>query len=417
MGLASSAPRLLVRMAQAAALLFVVSLPIENVLVIPIVGGLGRLTGIILLLFSIPLFIGRGAITVRRVPIPLVIMGLYALWSVAGLLWTIEQSSTVGYVSTFLQLLVLVVALWQIFGYEAGRRAIMQAFVIGCVLAVMDGVRNFAEGNEAVYLRFSVSNTDPNEYALVLALGIPMAFELFTRGKRWLRFLNLMFIPVLLVGIVLSSSRGGTIAAAVALLVLPLGIFTLDRFGRHVIVLLFSLVLLAVPFYWAEIAATVGTNLDRISTLGDELTSGTLNERSTIWLAGVDAFTVRPVVGSGGGTFPAAIEKEVGMRQVAHNTFLSVVVEMGILGFLLFAAILLTVALPLFRLPRKWAMPSVILLVTLLVGIAPLSWEFRKPFWLVLTLLMIVASARLERASGSIPNHEVFEGIHTAPRK
>lgn len=399
LGLGTGTPTLFMRVAQAAALLFVVSLPIENVAVIPVVGSLGRLTGLIMLLTAIPLFLGRGGIRIRRMPVAIVFIGLYVLWSMAGLMWTIEPTSTTVYVTTFLQFFVFIAALWQVFGYGSGWRPIMQAYVIGCVLAVLDGVRNFAEGNEAVFLRFAVSNTDPNEYALVLALGIPMAYELFRQGRRWVRVVNLLLIPVLLVGIVLSSSRGGTIAAAVALLVFPFGLLTLDRFGRRVILALLSLGFVAVPFFWTEIASTVGTNLERISTLGDELTSGTLNERSTIWLAGVDAFSVSPIVGAGGGTFPAAIQREVGMRQVAHNTFLSVAVEMGAIGLLLFVAILIIIAVPLLRLPRAVFVSAVILLATLLVGIAPLSWEFRKPLWLVLTVLMMMGGVRLDRTA------------------
>lgn len=393
----AEAPDIFTRLAKAAALLFVLVLPIENILVLPVVGSLGRLTGLLLIMFAVPLFFGRGYIRLRRQAVAVILLGLYVLWSFAGLIWSVEPASTLVYATTFLQFLVLIVALWQIFGDEAGRVAIMQSYVIGCVIAVLDGVRNFATGNEAVYLRFSVSNTDPNEYALVLALGIPMAYELFTRGRRAVRLLNLLLIPVLLVGIILSSSRGGTLAAAVALTVFPLGFVALDRFGKRTIIAVLALGMVAVPFYWDEIAATVGTNLERISTVGTELTSGTLNERSTIWSGGMDAFASRPILGFGGGAFPAALEGVVGMRQVAHNTFISVAVEMGAVGFVLFVAILLLIAIPILQRPKASSFPSIVLLATLLLGVTPLSWEFRKPLWLVLSLLMIFRSVQLER--------------------
>src|SRR5690606_32487628 len=101
--------------------------------------------------------------------------------------------------------------------------------------------------------------------------------------------------------------------------VFPLGFLALDRFGKRTILAVLAVGIVAVPFYWADISATVGTNLERISTVGTELTSGTLNERSTIWSGGMDAFAARPMLGFGGGAFPAALESVVGMRQVAHN--------------------------------------------------------------------------------------------------
>src|SRR5690606_34663340 len=103
---------------------------------------------------------------------------------------------------------------------------------------VFEGIRNFVLGNEAVYQRFSVSNTDPNDYALILALAIPMAWDLFANQRGYVRVLNLLCIPLALVGIILTGSRGGSLAAAVALLVIPLGFMSLDRFGRRTILAL-----------------------------------------------------------------------------------------------------------------------------------------------------------------------------------
>lgn len=407
------------RVARAAALLFVLVLPIENILVMPLVGSLGRLTGLLLIVCALPMFFGRGFIRLRRQTVAVLLLFLYVIWSFAGLIWSMEPSSTLVYATTFLQFLVLIVALWQIFGDDDGRGAIMQAYVIGCVIAVLDGIRNFAAGNEAVYLRFSVSNTDPNEYALVLALGIPMAYELFSKGRRVVRVLNLALIPVLLVGIILSSSRGGTLAAAVALMVFPLGFLALDRFGKRTILAVLAVGIVAVPFYWADISATVGTNLERISTVGTELTSGTLNERSTIWSGGMDAFAARPMLGFGGGAFPAALESVVGMRQVAHNTFISVAVEMGAIGFVLFVAILLIIAVPILSRPSPRTLPSIVLLATVLIGITPLSWEFRKPLWLVLTLLMMLRSVQVGREpvparSAAPPRPSTATALHSS---
>lgn len=396
-------PELLRRVAFLCVLAVVLVLPIENVFVIPGVGSLSRLAGILLILSAVPAFLGRGYLQFRRQPVVVMLLALYVLWALASLMWSVEPASTMSYVFTFVQLLILVVVIWQLCVTDRDRRAVQQAYVIGSAIAVFEGIRNFVLGNEAVYQRFSVSNTDPNDYALILALAIPMAWDLFANQRGYVRVLNLLCIPLALVGIILTGSRGGSLAAAVALLVIPLGFMSLNRFGRRTILALLVAGLLAVPFFWTDIVTTVGSNIDRISTLGEELSSGTLNDRAIIWDLGMEAFGERPLTGVGGGAFPAAIEKAAGVRELAHNTFISVAVEMGLVGLLLFGSVLVVLAVPLIRSYSVRTMPGVVLLLTLLIGITPLTWEFRKPTWLVIALLLVLGGVQIARHANLRP--------------
>jgi len=388
-------------------LLFTVAVPIENVVVLPVVGTLSRLAGLLLVVSAVPTFLTRGSFKVRRQSFAVLLLGVYVIWSFAGLLWTIEPSSTITYVTTFAQLFVFLVVLWQVCVNESGRKAIQQAYVIGCTLAALDGVKNFVLGITAVYLRFAVTNTDPNDFALVLALGIPIAWDLFATGRAWKRVLNLLYIPSALGVIVLSGSRGGTLAALVALLVLPFGFRTLDRFGRRAVVALMVAGTATVFAFSTEITTAVGSNLERISGIGADISSGSLNEREEIWAAGIEAFSERPIFGAGGGAFPAAIEKLSGLNFVAHNTFISVAVETGVVGFMLFIAILVVTLLPHLRAFDARSMPSLILFATLIVGIVPLSWEFRKPLWLVIAMLLLMRGIQVGSPSPAEPPPKV----------
>lgn len=390
-------PELARRVAFVGVLFTVLVVPIENVVVLPGVGSLSRLLGIFLVLSAVPAFLGRGHFSIRRHAPAILLLALYVLWAFAGLMWSVEPESTLGYVFTFIQLLILVTVIWQVCSGESDLRWLQQAYVVGGGLAIVDGFRNFLLGKEAVFQRFAVSNTDPNEYALVLALGIPMAWSLFSRGSGWVRFLNLLFVPLALGAIVLSGSRGGAIAAGVALLVFPLGFGALDRYGKRSLLTVLAVSLLAVPFFWDEVSSAVGTNIERIGSLGGEISSGTLNARTVIWDAGIDAMARRPLIGVGGGAFPGAIEKSAGFREPAHNTFLSVLVEMGTVGLLLFVTIIIVIAAPLIRNYGARTMPGVVLLSTLLVGIIPLTWEFRKPMWLVLAMLIVLGNVQVRR--------------------
>lgn len=389
------------KVAFACVLLVALVIPIENVAVLPVVGSLGRLAGLLMVVSAVPAFFARGRLEIRRPPLSVVVLALFVLWSFAGLLWTIEVESTVRYVSTFVQLLVFVVIIWQVTPGDTGRRALQQAYVIGCWIAVADGINNFVQGKEAVFQRFAVSNTDPNDYALALALALPMAYELFRDGRTWTRVLNLLFVPAALSAIVLSASRGGTLAAAVALLAFPLGWRTIERHGRRAMLLLAVAALALVPFLWSDIVSIVGSNVERIGAVGRDITSGDLNERELIWSVGMSAFAARPLLGVGGGAFPAAIERVAGLRQLAHNTFISVAVETGAVGLALFVALIVVTAFPLLYSYARRNLPSVLLLATLLVGILPLTWEFKKPLWFVIALLVLVRRVEVVRIASA----------------
>jgi O-antigen ligase len=112
----------------------------------------------------------------------------------------------------------------------------------------------------------------------------------------------------------------------------------------------------------------------------------------TIWRQGLVAFTERPWLGGGVNTFRLVNS----LGKVAHNTFLSVLVEVGLIGFLLFGLMLGTVVWQAWRQPRWEARLWLAMLATWVIGASTLTWEYRKPTWLLLSLVIV---------SGAVVHH------------
>jgi O-antigen ligase len=128
----------------------------------------------------------------------------------------------------------------------------------------------------------------------------------------------------------------------------------------------------------------------RLASLGD---AGTLHNRTRIWKAGLLALESHAALGVGAGAYPEAVRPSLGRpalaghEYVAHNTFLSILVECGAIGLGLFAALAGATALFVWMMPRTERALWTVMLAAWAIGVSTLSWEQRKPGWLMLALI------------------------------
>ncbi len=391
------------RMAWLALLAFAFVLPWEDSLLVPGLGSLGRITGMLLLVAAVPSLFQGNRIRLRLPSIFLVAMTLFVVWSAVSYLWSADPGATVVHSVSRLQLLALAILIWQLVDSQQRTRQVMLAYVLGCYVAIGSALWNFASGTEFVYQRYSATGTDPNDFATMLALGIPMAWLLIQKrvGGVWFWPL-LLYLPAVLGAILLTSSRGGAIVTLIALLVVPLTMRSLDLPRRLAFWFTVGVGVLGLIYAAPLVIDTVGSSLERLSSTASEVASGTLNERSDLWEAGRRAFEDAGLLGLGAGAFEQAVTPYAGQPKIAHNTYLSVLVELGPVGLLLFLVCLLSVALPVMRLANPDRRIMLILLLSLAVGLLPLTWEVRKVTWFVLVLVSttgtaVIASSAVKR--------------------
>jgi O-antigen ligase len=104
------------------------------------------------------------------------------------------------------------------------------------------------------------------------------------------------------------------------------------------------------------------------------------------------------MMGYGVGSFRAAITPEVGPNaNVAHNSYLSVLVEEGIVGLVLYTTMIASVFFSILRLPNPERLFALILMATLTMAMLPLSWEDEKQVWFVTAWLVGFSTPMLVR--------------------
>jgi hypothetical protein len=207
---------------------------------------------------------------------------------------------------------------------------------------------------------------DPNESALTVSLGMPIAIARYQRKRTRLRFLVVLATMLLAAAtVVLSQSRGGQLVFLTSL-----GVYFLKRYrAKGVLVVL----LLALP----------------VLLLGGRGGTGaqdSTNERLICAMAGLKMFIHSPLIGVGFGQF---LEHH---RQTAHNSFVLAPAELGVVGMVLWGLIFWlsikicwvgskTATGPEAEEARTWGLALLACLCGMCAGILFLSFNYHFVLW------------------------------------
>jgi O-antigen ligase len=306
---------------------------------------------------------------------------LFVTWTGIGA-WFFNAGGIPKKLYTFVQLFLVLWMMWELGSTPQRMRGLMAAYVFGCCVPAIATILLYLRAGDTLR-RFSVGGHDPNDLAMTLALALPLAWYLaLTTQRPLVRWLFRAYLPLGFLATALTGSRGGLLASMVALLIIPL---TMRLSAGRLVGAVASLCLCG-----ALVVVYVPTKvMARLSTTGTEIEDKRFGGRFTLWKAGVHAFVHRPVMGYGVGGFVRSITPELGDKAlVAHNSFLSVLVEEGLVGLWLYLTMVCSVYFSIRRLPRIERRFALILFATLLTAMMPLTWEDQKATWLIMGILV-----------------------------
>jgi putative inorganic carbon (HCO3(-)) transporter len=204
---------------------------------------------------------------------------------------------------------------------------------------------------------------EQNRYAQVLLVLLPLAVWAARVERRTaLRLAAAAAAGLILSGVLLTFSRGAGVAlVVVALAMLATGFVRL----RHVLALAVALSVLTVvvaPDYVQRLESL--SQLDAATATDRSGIDSSLRGRATENLAALHAFSDHPMIGVGPGQFFAVYSQRYAntldlryleTRRRAHNLYLELAADTGILGLLAFLAIVGTTMFQLWRLAGFWA--------------------------------------------------------------
>jgi len=170
---------------------------------------------------------------------------------------------------------------------------------------------------------------DPNDMGMFLVMNIPIAMYFLVNTKSFMiRMLSLGIMAALFVGIYWTGSRGSLVGS---LAVIAAYIFV--RFGRVKFMILTAL---SLPI--------VGVALASFRTIG--LEDKSVQDRLTAWYEGIQMVKYRPLFGFGKDRFLEYHSK------VAHNSFVTVMSELGAIGYTLWMTFILLIFVMAYRIAK-----------------------------------------------------------------
>ena len=377
------------RIAWGLLLLFVFTIPWEYALILAApFGNIARMVGIVLLLVSVPAVLQAGRLR-NLGPLQWLVLALY-LWICCSYFWTIDSLATWINMRSYFQKMMVVWLVWEFVESPGDLRDLLRANLAGSWLLAALTVANVGspEAIAAGQTRFVAEGQDPNDVAHMLVLGLPIAALLFScESHRLGRRVAVSYLPLGVAAILLTGSRGGFLAAIVALAGCAILLFRSHH--RGVIAATLALPAIAAALWYSALHETAV----RLGTIPEQLWSGDLNRRWNIWSAGWDAFVRAPVFGYGAGTF--ALAAAVNSLDTAHNTALSLLVSGGLTTFFLAVTIVALTFRSVFQ--TRGSLRFAMLTAMLAWGVTALvsTVEESRATWVLLALVAL--AGRLAR--------------------
>jgi O-antigen ligase len=354
----------------------------------PPFGNFARIAVIAVVLALIPALFQVGRL---RTPGPLqVLVVALLLWFCLSAFWSIDRIETLQHLRGYFQEFILVWLVWEMVDSPGDLGNVLRAYVAGAGVLAALTVGSFvllAEGNR---IRFAAEGQDPNDAARLLDLAFPLAALLFGSESRWpTRLLVTAYVPLGVLGVVLTASRSGFLDALIALTGSAILLFYNQRRA-------FFVSLCAVPVVVAAVWFTIPiATLQRLATIPDELMRRDFNQRADIWAAGWQTFIHAPLLGYGAGSFVAA----AGLAPIdtAHNTALALLVEGGMAAFLIATAIGVTAVSCLLELTGPLRIALTTALLTWTIGSLVATVHENRATWLLLGTIAVAARLHAEQ--------------------
>ncbi len=320
---------------------------------VPIFSSVLSLVGLVTLAGH--LFQNRLQFEVRYLLRPQFLLGLaFILW----MTFTNVQAATAGasrnWLWTYVQLLMLVWLSAELIPPDKQHILMICCIATGCLNAALSIPEAHITGSLVTTVRGGADLTgNQDETALFLIFALAFAMYLGAKAKNWTRFLFPLIIALLSLGIVVTVSRTGFIMLVAVLVLMFLLLPSFAKEPKSYLALIRSrmiwvvgvglVALVIVPgSYWQILEETIRMSGVPTRDVGTTSWNDTSVVRYALWDSAIRMWRDYPIVGVGIGQFTEYNRFYINadfshyVDKVPHNMYLTVLVETGVVGAVIY---------------------------------------------------------------------------------
>ncbi|MDD5008082.1 MAG: O-antigen ligase family protein [Syntrophorhabdaceae bacterium] len=323
--------------------------------------------------------------------------------------------------SQFVELSKLFVLYFMVINLVRTPRHILIIFwfiVFLSLIAGIVGVYQYTHGigmysSEDGVLRITGTSLDPNDYAMHIVMVLPLILSFFLVSRNIFVRVLLVFTSILLLAnIVFTFSRGGFIGlgiVAFASFVILVAQKRIKPVGIVIILIIMVMISTAIPSkYWQRMLTSFNPS------------EASASARLESWKAGIGMMVDHPVVGIGLGAFAyeyalraniQTYEFKVKIPRFAHNSYIQVGAEAGVIALALFLLLIIFsfrdifIAQKVFREKNEDNLSNLSqFLGVSMLGYAAcgmfLTQAYITMFWIIVPVIVAMRSIALEHGQG-----------------
>jgi len=322
--------------------------------------------------------------TFRKINVSEISLFSLGLWAIISFSWSDQSREALAFSYYYvLCFLVFVLVRRQCDSLERWY-FVGICYLLGCLVACCIIIQNWQNGKELDLYRFSKEGVNANYIAYCLATAVPILMAIFLKWKRNNFFYLLITALILFIyftGIALTGCRSALLAYLIGFLIFMFSLLhTFLHSKLKFLLILVSIISSGIIFY-NYLPFEMQVRLYPLTDPSyDPARYNDLSRRLIIWPIALEIFKENYLCGVGAGVFQSL--NSLGIS--AHNVFLSVATELGIVGLFLYLS---SVTLPFMNISRirasfsgaTWSVVS-LFLVWLTISLAGV-WEVSMVAW------------------------------------
>lgn len=314
---------------------------------------------------------------------------IFTVWAYATTIWSINQDVTIARCMYLIQYLIIVSVMCNVLTTSRRVSLAMAAWAVGACYIAYKTATDYSinmTSTEGVYRVSAFGN--PNENSFMLVYGLIMCYLIDRTKTRWP---SLAMTAYSVFAIIANGSRMGIILFVVAVAGLCISLWQSRK--RTYVILLIPVIIAFGSYILDNIPSAT---LMRIMGITDDIETGSLAHRETIWASAFKALSYHEsyyVIGSGWGTFPLVIKDFCYAAMGAHNFYLDVLVTTGTIGL----GIVLYYFTRLFIIIRNTPKATIInylMLFLPLISMASTNWQSRRWWFMMGVFIYLIYSTK-----------------------